>query len=488
MIGLVVKNAQVKNQNYQGDDRLLLGLFLAVITFGLFAQTILNIGTAIRLDLDIGINASNMAISAAALFSGIFIVVVGGFGDRFGRLKVTKIGLILSIAGSLLIAVSPRETAVFLITGRIIQGLSTACILPNALAAIKAYYEGAARQRAISIYSIGSWGGAALSCLFGGLMASTLGWRWIYWLSMAVAAGSFYLISGVPESRNPTSQNRGFDLAGMITFMTGMLSINLVISQGGRMGWFSPVILSLAAFSVITFWVFLRIEKNTAHPFMNFDLFRNNTFKGAALSNFLVNGAAGTLVVALSLVQVGADMTPLQAGILTIGYPAAILIAIRIGEKALQSYGHRKPMALGCAIACTGILLTAMTWILASQYIIVSTIGFTFFGLGLGLYATPSADAALSSVSLEEAGAASGIYRMASALGSAFGISISAALFTGLSQQQITFMEGFFLGRTDNISIRYAAAIALLFNLFMVMSAIISILSTIPAGKPDQRA
>lgn len=138
-------------------------------------------------------------------------------------------------------------------------------------------------------------------------------------------------------------------------------------------------------------------------------------------------------------------------------------------------------MVLGCTIACIGILLTSLTFIMTSQYIVVSTIGFAFFGFGLGLYATPSADAALSSIAVEEAGSASGIYRMASALGSAFGISISAAIFTGLSMQQITFVEGFFMGRTDNISIRYAAIIALLFNLFMVMAAIISIVSTIPA-------
>jgi len=87
---------QVQAQAYQGNDKLLLGLFLAVITFGLFAQTILCIATTIRMDLGIDVNASNIAVSAAALFSGIFIVVIGGLGDRFGRLKMTKIGLLLA--------------------------------------------------------------------------------------------------------------------------------------------------------------------------------------------------------------------------------------------------------------------------------------------------------------------------------------------------------------------------------------------------------
>ena len=158
-----MKNNEVSSQNYQGDDKLLLGLVLAVITFGLFAQTILNIATTIRTDLGIDVNASNIAVSISALFSGIFIVVIGGLGDKFGRLKITKLGLGLSIIGSLLIAISPKGTASFLLIGRIIQGLSSAWIMPSALAIIKAYYQGPGRQRAISFYSFGAWGGPGLS-------------------------------------------------------------------------------------------------------------------------------------------------------------------------------------------------------------------------------------------------------------------------------------------------------------------------------------
>ena len=313
------------------------------------------------------------------------------------------------------------------------------------------------------------------------MIASTIGWSWIYWLPIAVASVSFLLIAGVPDSKNPKNgMKQGYDIPGIITFMIGMLAINLFISQGGRMGWISPLALSLAAVGTITFLIFFLIERRAENSFINLNLFRNNTYKGATISNFMVNGAAGTLVVALSLVQSGANMTSLQAGYLTIGYPVSILIAIKLGEKLLRQYGARRPMVVGCFIAGIGILLTSFTFIMTNQYIVVSTIGFALFGFGLGLYATPSADAALTSIPVEEAGSASGIYRMASALGSAFGISISAAIYTGLSMEQINFIEGFFMGRTDNIPIRYAAIIALLFNLFMVMSAIISILMTVP--------
>jgi len=313
---------------HRGANRLILGIVLAVISFWLFAQTTLNVAPTMREELRISESLNNIAVSITALFSGIFIVVAGGLADRLGRLKITYVGLALSVLGSLLIAISPPGTVAFLMTGRIIQGLSAACIVP------------------------------------------------------------------------------------------------------------------------------------------------------------------ATLLVALSLVQQAAGLSSLQSGLLTIGYLVAILSTIRVGEKLLQRMGARKPMLIGCAITATGILLTTFTFLLVGQYMIVAFVGFTLFGVGLGFYATPSTDAALSNVPNEKAGAASGIYKMASSLGAAFGVAISAALFTSLSGLNSTFapLSDLFLGRTDNVGIRFAAAIALLFNVMMVIVAIIAIAMTVPRDDPRAHA
>ena len=225
-----------------------------------------------------------------------------------------------------------------------------------------------------------------------------------------------------------------------------------------------------------------------ANGFVDLSLFNNKTYSGATLSNFLLNGAAGTLLVALALVQQAAGLSSLQSGLLTVGYLVAILSTIRVGEKLLQRMGARKPMLMGCAITAAGILLTTLTFLLANQYMIVAFIGFTLFGIGLGFYATTSTDAALSNVPGEKAGAASGIYKMASSLGAAFGVAISAAIFTLLSGVGTISepLSDLFLGRTDNMSIRFAAAIALLFNVAMVIVAIVAIAITVPKDDPRQ--
>src|SRR4029078_12427993 len=116
---------------------------------------------------------------------------------------------------------------------------------------------------------------------------------------------------------------------------------------------------------------------------------------------------------------------------------------------------------MGCALRAPGFFLTPSTFLLARQYMIVAFVGFTLFGVGLGFYATPSTDAALSNVPNDKAGAAARIYKMASSLGAAFGVAISAALFTSLGGLSASFApwSDLFLGRTDNVGIRFAAAI-----------------------------
>src|SRR5690606_30227897 len=155
----------------------------------LFAQSTLNIAPATAADLGVAAGLMNIAVAAAALFSGIFTVVFGGLADRVGRLRMVRIGFKLAIAGSLLIALAPAGTpgAAMLLSGRTLQGLSAACILPASLALVKTCWGGADRQRAISLWSMGAWGGAGIF-----KMASALGAA----LGLAVSATVFTALAG----------------------------------------------------------------------------------------------------------------------------------------------------------------------------------------------------------------------------------------------------------------------------------------------------
>ena len=93
-----------REKQFVGNDRVLFGIIFGVLAFWLFAQTTLNISSVMADDLAIETSVMNIAVSITALFSGIFIVVIGSLADRFGRVKMVQIGFVLSIIGSLLVA------------------------------------------------------------------------------------------------------------------------------------------------------------------------------------------------------------------------------------------------------------------------------------------------------------------------------------------------------------------------------------------------
>ena len=468
---------------------MLYGIILGVITFWLFAQTTLNIAPDMGRDLGLGASTMNTAVAITALFSGIFIVVIGGLADRVGRVRIVRIGFYLSILGSLLVGLAPadRSASSFLLTGRALQGLSGACIMPASLALVKTYWDGAARQRAISLWSIGSWGGSGVCALFGGLVTQSLGWRYIFFASVVAALLGLALMRGTPESRTMGKATYRFDFAGVAAFMVAMVALQIVVTQGNKFGWTSLPVLVLMGVTLVAGGLFARIETRTSAAFVDFSLFSNSTYTGATVSNFLLNAVAGTMIVSLQLVQLGGNMTAQQAGVLTLGYAVAIIAFIRVGEKLLQRFGARKPMVWGCLITGLGILFLSPANLLLKDYRILAVIGYTLYGVGLAFYATPSTDAALSSLPESQAGAGSGIYKMASSLGAAFGVAISATIFTALSSatDSTHWMEGVitFYGRQDNQTVRAAAMMALMFNVFMVAVAILSIMLTIPSGK-----
>lgn len=478
---------------WRPNDRWLLGIVLAVVNFWLFAQTLLNVIPGIQGELGISRTLGNLAVALTSLFSGIFIVVAGGLADRVGRVRILYIGIGLSIVGSLLIALTPANlgglTSGMLLAGRAVQGLSAACVMPASLALVKTYYEGKARQRALSFWSIGSWGGSGFCSLFGGLMAtSVLGWRSIFWISIVLSFLAFLLLRGTPESKAPAGAGRlRFDWWGLIAFVVALVSLNVYISQGPSIGWLSLGGVALIGLFVVFGIVFFQVETSRSFAFVDLALFRNLTFTGATVSNFLLNGAAGTLIVALGLMQVAAGFTSLQSGLLTLGYLVAILLTIRVGEKLLQRFGPRKPMIWGCIITGAGILLCSTTFLLVGQYVVLAFIGFTLFGVGLGFYATPSTDAALSNVPPEKVGAASGLYKMASSLGNAIGVAISAAVYVAAQSVAVSFVRslGLFIGNQNNVGLRFGGAVGVLFNLFMVVIALISIIVTVPRQRPQ---
>lgn len=486
-------------QGFRGNDRLLTGIVLGVLTFWMFAGTVGTVARSILTDINgapidqvanpvVTLDQMNLAVSITALFSGLFIVFMGGLADRVGRVRIAVVGNVLGIVGSVLIIFADGGLALpLLLTGRAVQGLSAACIMPATMALVKAYWDGPGRQRAVSMWSIGSWGGSGLAAIFGGFVASNFSWRIIFYASVVISVLAIVLIWGTPESKATEQEHKRFDVPGLAIFMVSVLALMILLIFGRQLGWTEPTTLALAAVAVVGVTAFVVFERRQDNPFIDFALFRNVTFTGATISNFVLNATIGMLIVSQQMLQIARPelFDPWKAGLLTLGYAVAIIAFIRVGERLLRAFGPRKPMIWGATIVAIASALLIPTNILVGPYTVLAVIAYTLFGLGLAFYATPSTDAALSNLPPAQAGAGAGIYKMASSLGGAIGAALSLTIFTSFLGDGVTIVGELLhtQGIQENAAVRQAGMVTFMFNVVLALIAIISITVTVPKGK-----
>lgn len=463
---MTVTPSSPKTAPYSGTDRDIIGLICAAVTFWLFGQTFLNVGPMIGKQVGMPDSVTTIAVSMGSLVCGMLIVMWGGLADSIGRMKILFIGNICNIIGSVLIACAMGgETAAtaMILTGRVFHGLAGGAITPNILAIGNTFWKGDKRARAISFISMGTFGGLALSSSVGGLIASSpLGWRSIFIISTLFSVLSILLLRNVPENKAERTEAFKPDIIGITSLALSMIGLQLFISQGGKIGWTSPIILGFAGLFLVAGIIFIITEKRVAQPLVNFSVFKSRTFTGAVSANFFMTTTAGIISVALWVLQNGANISPATSGYLTLGYAFCLLAFIRVGEKVMKKKGFRFPMILGTLIVLVSIISMMFTGVLASQYMVIVAIAFALYGFGLAMFATPSTTAALTSLSPNMVGAGSGVFKMASSLGSAIGIALAATIFATM-QTTGTFIIGRVIkysGRQDNIAVRDAAAMA----------------------------
>lgn len=470
---------------YRGNDKVLIGIILGLLSFWLFAMTMLIIQNEVQQDLGIEMSALSLAVTLTSLVSGVTIVMLGKFADRYGRAKFLRYGFYAAILGSLLIAITPTHsnlTVPVMVLGRVLQGLSGAFIMPSSLALIRQFWDEKERQRAFSLWSMGTWGGMSFATFVGTNLNSLIGWRWIFIIATITSIVGLLLVREIPNHRVEGIKDSKFDVIGMLVFMVSVICIMLVVNFGSTWGWGSPITLLLMAFFLIGIILFASIEANVSDPFVNIRLFGNKTFTGATISNFILNSTAGVLVVVPALMSSATDYDQSVVGFLSIGYGVVIISFMRMGEKLLQRFGPRKPMVWGALIVLLSFLVMAPTNMMREGYLVFMAIGYALFGLGLAFYATPSIDAAISTLPLEAAASGSGIYKMASSLGSAFGIAISSTIYYSLvrGDEALSFINSIFVGEQSNVLFRQSAMIAILFNVVIVLFAVFVICVTVP--------
>ncbi|GBZ89546.1 MFS transporter [Staphylococcus aureus] len=418
--------------NTQSSPRsnIIIAIMLSALTYWLFAQSFINIGPLVGQTYQTSPAVLNLSISLTSFATGIFMVAAGDIADKIGQLRMTYMGLIISMFASLLLIIS--DITALLIIGRILQGLSAAILLPSTVGVLNNQFKGEHLRRAISYLMISTVGGIGLAGVIGGLIATNFGWQTNFIISIVIAFIAILLLKGTPEKVSQHSHRHPFDYKGMSIFAVMIGSFTLLLTQGFEQGWFSTFSIICLSIFIITTLIFIIIERRHEVPFIDFSVLRNRPFIGAFLNNFVLNSGLGVTVVFFIYAQTHLGLSAAQSGLVTLPYAIVAVAMIRLGEKATLRFGGKLMLIIGPLFPVIGITIISMTSLQPSQYIIAVVIGFVICAIGNGLVATPGLTIAIFSMTNEKVGLATGLYKMSGTLGGAFGIALSTTVFSML--------------------------------------------------------
>lgn len=411
-------------------SHIIIAIMLSALTYWLFAQSFINIGPLVGQTYHTSPAILNLSISLTSFATGIFMVAAGDIADKIGQLKMTYIGLIVSIIGSILLIIS--DITALLILGRILQGLSAAILLPSTVGVLNNQFKGDHLRRAISYLMISTVGGIGLAGVIGGFIATNFGWQTNFIISIVIAIIAILLLKGTSEKVRQDRTHHPFDYKGMTVFAVMIGSFTLLLTQGFEQGWFSTFSYICLGIFVISTIIFIIIERRHTTPFIDFAVFRNRPFIGAFLNNFVLNSGLGVTVVFFIYAQTHLGLSAAQSGLVTLPYAIVAVAMIRLGEKATLRFGGKLMLIIGPMFPVIGITIISMTQLSASQYVIAVVIGFVICAIGNGLVATPGLTIAIFSMPNEKVGLATGLYKMSGTLGGAFGIALSTTVFSML--------------------------------------------------------
>ncbi|MET7279827.1 MFS transporter [Kribbella sp. NPDC005582] len=423
---------------------------MAVVQFMVSLDlSVVNVGLPQIAD-GLGFSAVNLTwvIHAYALTFGGLLLLGGKAADRYGRRRVLLFGLLLFGLASLLggFAQTPGQ----LIAARAAQGIGAAALAPAALALLTATFPGGReRVRAFGIWSAMNAAGGALGVLAGGLLTEYLGWRWVMFLSVPMAAVAYFLAVRV-QADVPGQPTGRPDVLGAVLATSGLTTLVFGVVRTERVGWASITTAITLGAAVILLIAFVMVERTTKRePLLRLGLFRYRSVSAANAFNLLVGAAMASSFYFMSLyLQRVLGHGPALSGVMFLPFALGVVVGAFLAVKLGDRFQAQRLMAGGALMTAIGFAWFSL--ISADGSFLVNVLGPSIVAsIGFGLCLGPVVSTATADVAPHEAGTASGLLNSTRQIGASLGLAAfgTAALHhSGASSSPEALTSGYALG------------------------------------------
>jgi EmrB/QacA subfamily drug resistance transporter len=404
-------------------------LVAGIAAYSLLQSLVIPVLSTIQVELHTTQANATWILTIYLLSASIFTPIIGRMGDMWGKRRFLLIAILCLAGGCVLSALAASIWV--MIAGRAIQGVGGG-IIPLAFGIIRDEFPDGKVAGAVGVVAALGAVGSGLGLVLAGPVVSTLSWRWLFWIPMALlvlSAVAAYLV--VPESLSRREGRVNWPAAVLLSVW--LVALLLPLSEGPQWGWGSPRVIGLFGVAIAGAVAWVAVEHRSRCPLIDMRMMRTPVVWTSNLVALLFGaGMYANFAFLPQLLQTpkstgyGFGLTIAQSGWLMI--PQAIVgftVGILCGRLTLR-FGGKYLLVLGAAAGVIPFVVLAVDMSHLGE-ILIATI---LLGGGFSLAYAAMSSLIVEGVPADQTGVATGMNANIRTIGGSIGVAAMTSVVT----------------------------------------------------------
>ncbi|WEK04724.1 MAG: MFS transporter [Candidatus Devosia phytovorans] len=294
-------------------------------------------------------------INAYPLVMAGLLLGAGTLGDRVGHRLMFMLGLTFFGLASVFAAFAP--SAGMLIAGRGLLAVGAAMMMPATLALLRHTFVTDQEQGiAMGIWGAVYSGAAAVGPLIGGFLLTHFWWGSVFLINVPVVLLAL-ILTPMLIAKTEGNPERKWDLISSLLVMVGLVGLTYGLKEVAKIDRDWTVFAASIIISLVFLGLFVRRQRRSTSPLVDFDLFKNPRFRGGVIAIvFSMVVLLGVQLVLTQRLQLVEGLAPLQAGLFMVPVSLASFLAGPIIGSMLFKIGIGRVLWVALAFAGIGLL------------------------------------------------------------------------------------------------------------------------------------